>query len=72
MFGIAEAEDGGFLDGSAGKGSACNTGDVGSIPGSEKSPGERMKTHFSIVAQKILGTEEPGGVQSVGSQTGLR
>ena len=27
-------------DGSDGKESACNAGDLGSIPGSEKSPGE--------------------------------
>ena len=30
----------GFPDGSDGKESACNAGDLGSIPGSEKSPGE--------------------------------
>ena len=29
-----------FLCGSAGKESACNAGDLGSIPGSERSPGE--------------------------------
>ena len=27
-----------------------------------------MAIHFSILAQKILWTEEPGGVQSTGSQ----
>ena len=30
----------GFPDGSDGKESACNEGDPGSIPGSERSPGE--------------------------------
>ena len=30
----------GFLGGSAGKESACNAGDMGSIPGLERSPGE--------------------------------
>ena len=30
----------GFLSGSAGKESACNVGDAGSIPGSKRSPGE--------------------------------
>ena len=30
----------GFPGGSAGKGSACNAGDLGSIPGSGRSPGE--------------------------------
>ena len=29
---------------------------------------ERMATHSSILAWKILWTEEPGGVQSLGSQ----
>ena len=32
---------GGFLDSSVGRESACNIGDPGSIPGSERSPGER-------------------------------
>ena len=31
---------GGFPGGSEGKASACNAGDLGSIPGSERSPGE--------------------------------
>ena len=30
----------GFPCGSAGKGSACSVGDLGSIPGSGRSPGE--------------------------------
>ena len=30
----------GFPGGSEGKESACNVGDLGSIPGSERSPGE--------------------------------
>ena len=29
---------------------------------------EGMATHFSILAWRILWTEEPGGLQSVGSQ----
>ena len=31
----------GFPGGSYGKESACNAGDLGSIPGSERAPGER-------------------------------
>ena len=31
---------GGFPGGSAGKESACNVGDLGSVPGLERSPGE--------------------------------
>ena len=29
---------------------------------------EEMATHFSILAQKIPWSEEPGGLQSMGSQ----
>ena len=29
---------------------------------------EGMATHFSILAGKSPGTEEPGGLQSIGSQ----
>ena len=32
--------EGGFLGGSDGQESACNAGDLGSIPGSERTPGE--------------------------------
>ena len=43
--------------------------DMGSIPGSGRSPGmEGMATHSSILAWRILWTEEPGGLQSMGSQ----
>ena len=48
--------------------SACNTGDAGRIPGSGISPGEEMATHSSILAWKVQWTEEPGGLQSLGSQ----
>ena len=45
------------------------------IPGSEKDPLEKeMVTHSSILAWKILWTEKPGGLQSMGvtkSQTRL-
>ena len=47
------------------KNPAANTGDtrdVGSIPGSGISPGEEMATHSNILAWKIPGTEEPGGL----------
>ena len=47
---------------------AGTTEDVGSIPGSGRSPGEGNGNHSSIFAWKILGTEEPGGLQSMGSQ----
>ena len=51
----------GFPDGSEVKASACNAGDLGSIPGSGRSPGE-MANHFSILAWRIPWTEEPGGL----------
>ena len=50
----------------------ANAGDIrdtGSILGSERSPGERNGNHSSILAWKIPGTDEPGGVQSRGSQS---
>ena len=53
---------------SAGKESACNAGDLGSIPGWGRAPGERMATHSSTLAWRIPWTEEPGGLQSTGLQ----
>ena len=35
-----------FLDGSEGKASACNAGDLGSIPGRGRSPGEGNGNSF--------------------------
>ena len=52
----------------------ANAGDTGdathtsSIPGSGRSPEEEMATHSSILAWRIPWTEEPGGLQSMGSQ----
>ena len=97
-----------FPSGSAGKESACNAGDLGSIPQLRKSAGEGigyspqyswasllgqlvknlpamretwvqslgwedplekgMTTHSSILAWRIPWTEEPGRLQSMGSQ----
>jgi len=39
---------------------ACNAGDLGSVPGFRRYPGEGMATHSSILAWKIPWTEEPG------------
>ena len=58
----------GFLGGSDGKESTCNVGDLGLIPGLGRSLGEEMATHSSILAWRIPWTEEPGGLQSMGSQ----
>ena len=46
----------------------ANTGDAGSIPGLERSPGEGNGNHSSILAWEIPWTEEPEGLQSRGSQ----
>ena len=52
----------GFLGGSDGKESACNTGDLG-----WKDPLEKeMTTHSSSLAWRILWTEEHGELQSKG------
>ena len=39
----------------------------GSIPGLGRSPGEGNGNHSSILAWEIPGTEEPDGLQSMGS-----
>ena len=41
---------------------------MGLIPGSGRSPGEGNATHSSILARKSPWTEEPGRLQSKGSQ----
>ena len=51
-----------------GKESACDAGDVGQFLGQEDPLEEGMATHSSILAWEIPWTEEPGGLQSVGSQ----
>ena len=43
----------GFPGGSDSKESACNTGDLGSIPGLGRSLEEGMATHSSILAWRI-------------------
>ena len=57
----------GSRGGSDGKESASNAGDLDSVPELERSPGEG-NGHFSILAWRIPWTEEPGGLQSMGSQ----
>ena len=51
-----------------GKESACNAGELGSIPGLGRSPGEGKATHSSILAWRIPQSEEPGRLQFRGSQ----
>jgi len=62
----------GFPGGTSGKESTCSAGDsrgVGLIPGSGRSLGGGNGNHSSILAWKrVSWTEEPGGLQSMGSQ----
>ena len=43
--------------------------DMGLIPGLVRSPEEEMATHSGILAWETPRTEEPGGLQSTGSQS---
>ena len=65
---FSSSVQGGFPGGSDGKESACNAGNLGSIPELGKSPGEGVATHSSILAWRVPWTEEPYGLQSMGSQ----
>jgi len=57
-----------FPGGSDGKASACNAGDLGSVPGSEDALEKEMAIHSSTLAWKIPRTEEPDRLHSMGSQ----
>ena len=58
----------GVPGGSDSKESAYNAVDLGSAPGLGRSLQEGMATHSSTVAWRIPWAEEPGGLQSMGSQ----
>ena len=58
----------GFPGGLDSKEPVCNAGDPGSIPGSEDPLEKGMATNSSILAWRIPWTEEPGRLQSMGSQ----
>ena len=60
----------GYTGGSVVKICACQAGEVGSIPGSGRSPGNLclfVATHSSFLAWRIPETGEPGGLPSMGS-----
>jgi len=71
----------GFLDGSAGKESACNVGDLGSIPGLGRSPGgghgdsflysslENPTGHRSLVGCSPWGCKELDMTEQLSTQT---
>ena len=58
----------GFPHGSVVNNSSASVEGLGLIPGSGRSLGERNEIHSSILAWEISRTEDPGGLQSVGSQ----
>ena len=58
----------GFPAGSDGKESACNAGDLDSTLGWEDPLKNGMATHSGILAWIISWTEEPGRLQTMGSQ----
>jgi len=61
----------GFPGGSVVKNLPANAGEAGdtsSIPKLGRSHEKEMGTHSSILAWRIPWTEEPGGLQSTGSQ----
>ena len=57
-----------YMDGTSGKESTCNAGDMGSILGREDLLEKEMATYCSILAWKVPWTEEPGRLPSMGSQ----
>ena len=58
----------GFPGGSDGKESACNAGDLGSIPGLGRSSGEGNGYPLQYFAWTIPWTEKPGRLHFMGSQ----
>ena len=60
----------GLPGGSDGKESACNAGDLDSIPGLGRSPGggHGNPLQYSCLEKEPPWTEEPDGLKSMGSQ----
>ena len=67
-FSLLVSSCGGFPGGSDGKESACNAGDLSLIPGLGRYLEEGMATHSRVLVWRIPWIEEPGGLQSMGSQ----
>ena len=57
-----------FSGGSDSKESACSVGDLVRFVGQEDPLEKRTATHSSSLAWRISWTEEPGGLQFMGSQ----
>ena len=58
----------GFHDSSDGKEYTCNSRDPGLIPELRRSPGEGNGNPLQYLAWRSTWIEEPGGLQSIGSQ----
>ena len=58
-----------FPGGSDSKESTCNAEDLGLNPGQDRCPGEENGYPLSILGWKVPWTEEPRGLQSIGSQS---
>ena len=65
---ISEIDILGFPGGSDDKASVCNAGDLGSIPGLGRSPGQGNGSPLQYSCPKIPWTAEPGRLLSMGSQ----
>ena len=61
---------GAWHSGLVGKESACNAGDLSSMPGLGRYPGEGNATHSSTLAWRIPWTEELGRLSSMRPQGG--
>ena len=61
----------GLPRGLSGKESACQAGDAGSIPGLERALREGNGKSLQYSSLEIPSTDEPGGLESVGSQSRL-
>ena len=57
----------GFTGGSLVKNTSANAEDTDLIPGSGRPQEKEMATQSSVLAWRIPGTEETGGLQSMGS-----
>ena len=58
----------GFPGGSVVKNTPANAGDLGSFPGSGRTPGEENGNPLQYSCLEIPPTKKPVGVQSMGSQ----
>ena len=63
-----KSESRGFPSGAVVRNPPASAGDVGSIPRLGRFLEKEIATHSSVPACKVPWTEEPGGLESIGSQ----